>query len=182
MPANAPAADPRRRPTGGAALAALIVALAAFALYRATLLPGFDFGDTGSFQATVGSPVITPRDGYPFYFAIGSAFMRLTGMEAAHALNLASAIEAALACGLMVLAAAEISGSTIAAVGAAMLFGVSYTFWSQAVIAEVYALHAVFLALTLLLLLRWAERPTTGRLRGSACSGRAAVPPSLGAR
>ena len=38
----------------------------------------------------------------------------------------------------------------------------SYTFWSQAVIAEVYALHIVFVALTLLLLLRWATRPTAG--------------------
>ena len=48
---------------------------AAFALYRATMLPGFDFGDTGSFQATVGSPLITPRDGYPLYFAIGQLFV-----------------------------------------------------------------------------------------------------------
>src|SRR4029077_16793120 len=48
--------------------------------------------------------------------------------------------------------------------GAASLLAVSYTFWSQAVIAEVYALHAVFVLLTLLVLLRWAERPTTGRL------------------
>ena len=39
----------------GRGAAAVGVALAAFALYRATLLPGFDFGDTGSFQATVGS-------------------------------------------------------------------------------------------------------------------------------
>ena len=31
-------------------------------------------------------------------------------------------------------------------------------------IAEVYALHMVFVALTLLLLLRWANRPTDGRL------------------
>src|SRR5207245_3843793 len=41
---------------------------------------------------------------------------------------------------------------------------VSYTFWSQAVIAEVYALHMVFTTLTLLLALQWARRPTDGRL------------------
>ena len=40
---------------------AALIALAAFALYRATLLPGFDFGDTGSFQTMAGSPLITPR-------------------------------------------------------------------------------------------------------------------------
>src|SRR5258706_11252662 len=91
-------------------LAALITTAAAFALYRATLLPGVDFGDTGSFQTMVGSPRITPRDGYPLYFAIGAFSLWLTGAEPAHALNLASAIEAAVACGLFVLLAAELSG------------------------------------------------------------------------
>lgn len=145
-------------------LAALMVALAAFTLYRATLLPGVDFGDTGSFQTMAGSPLITPRDGYPLYFAIGAISLWLTGAEPAHALNLVSATEAAAACGLIVVVAAELSGSVAAAVGAALLFASSYTFWSQAVIAEVYALHMALVALTLFLLLRWADRPTHLRL------------------
>jgi hypothetical protein len=143
---------------------ALLVAAAAFALYRSTMLPGFDFGDTGSFQATVGSAVITPRDGYPLYFAIGHLFLWATRAEPAHALNLASAAIAALACGLIVPVAVRLSQSIPAAVGAALLFAASYTFWSQAVIAEVYALHIALVVLTLLLLLRWAEKPTYGRL------------------
>src|SRR4051794_29794915 len=145
-------------------LAALAVAIAALVLYRATLLPGVDFGDTGSFQTMAGSPLITPRDGYPLYFAIGAATLWLTGAEPAHALNLASAIEAAVACGLVVLVGVELSGSVAAAVAASLLMAVSYTFWSQAIIAEVYSLHLALLALTLLLLLRWAEAPTIGRL------------------
>ena len=134
------------------------------ALYHATLLPGFDFGDTGSFQTTVGAAAITARDGYPLYFAIGQMFLWLTRAEPAYALNFASAAQAALACGLVVLAAAELSGSVIAAIAAAIVFAGSYTFWSQAVIAEVYALHIVFVAVTLLLLLRWQRRPSIGRL------------------
>src|SRR5438105_10916305 len=62
------------------------------------------------------------------------------------------------------LVAAELSGSLLAGIGAALLFAVSYTFWSQSIIAEVYALHILFVALTLLLLLRWSARPTMGRL------------------
>jgi len=143
---------------------AVLVALAAFALYRATLLPGFDFGDTGSFQTMAGSPLITPRDGYPLYFALGDVFLWLTGAEPARALNLMSAVTAAAACGLAAIVAARLSGSVAAGTGAALLLAASYTFWSQAVIAEVYALHAVFVLLTLLALLRWAERPTAGRL------------------
>src|SRR4051794_40717914 len=136
-------------------LAALLVAAAAFALYRATLLPGVDFGDTGSFQTMAGSPYITPRDGYPLYFALGAVAVRVDRGEPAHALNLASAVEAAAACGLLVLVAAELSASIAAGAAAALLFAVSYTFWSQAVIAEVYSLHMAMVALTLLLLLRW---------------------------
>src|SRR4029077_1559815 len=145
-------------------IVAVLVSVLAFVVYRATMLPGFDFGDTGSFQATVGSPFITPRDGYPLYFAIGQLFLWITRAAPAHALNLASVVAAAIACGLIVLAAAELSGSIAAAAGAALLFGASYTFWSQAIIAEVYALHIALVSLTLLLLLRWEKRPTMGRL------------------
>ncbi len=140
------------------------VTIGTFAVYYSTLLPGFDFGDTGSFQATVGSASISPRDGYPLYFAIGDAFLWLTRTEPARALNLASAVEASVACGLLALVAAELSSSLFAGAGAALLFAASYTYWSQAIIAEVYALHIAFVAATLLVLLRWQARPTTKRL------------------
>jgi Protein of unknown function (DUF2723) len=144
--------------------AACAVTAIALALYHATLLPGFDFGDTGSFQTMVGSPIITPRDGYPLYFAIGGAFLRLTGGEPAHSLNLASAVQGAIACGILVVLASEVSGSVLAGVASALLFAGSYTFWSQSIIAEVYALHMIFVALTLCLLLRWEKQPTLTRL------------------
>lgn len=152
------------RAAGRRFLVAAAIAICAFGLYRATLLPGLDLGDTASFQAAVTAPVLTPRDGYPLYFAIGKLFVRAAGGEPAHALNLASAVEAALACAIVFLVAAELSGGLGAAAAAALLFAGSYTLWSQAVIAEVYALHMVFVALTILLLLRWAARPTDARL------------------
>ncbi|MGE5245070.1 MAG: protein O-mannosyl-transferase family [Betaproteobacteria bacterium] len=145
-------------------LAALAVVAVAFPLYRATLLPGFDFGDTGSFQTAAGEPTITPRDGYPLYFALGDVFVWTLGGDHAHALNLASAVEGALACGLLALAGAALSGSAAAGAAAALLFAGSYTFWSQSIIAEVYSLHILLLSLTLLLLLAWQRRPTMGRL------------------
>ncbi len=144
--------------------AALSVAVAAFLLYHATLLPTVDFGDTGSFQATVGSRVITPRDGYPLYFAIGNLLLFVRGGEPAHVLNLASALEGGAAAGMAVVAASELAGATWAGAAAALFFAGSYTFWSQATIAEVYALHAFFVSLTLWLLLRWHCRPTPVRL------------------
>ena len=144
--------------------AAFLVGAAAFCLYDATLLPGFDFGDTGSFQTSVASPLITPRDAYPIYFAIGRIALRLAPGGPAHALNLASATQAAVACALVVLLAEELSGSLLGAIAAAIVFAGSYTFWTQAIIAEVYTLHLVFVAPTLLLLLRWQGRPSAARL------------------
>jgi hypothetical protein len=143
--------------------AALAVGAGAFWLYCATLLPGFDFGDTGSFQTSVASPVIRARDAYPLYFELGRAFIWLTGTDPARALNLASAAQGASACVLAVLVATELSGSLFAAVAAGVLLAGSYTFWSQAIIAEVYSLHIAFVAGTLLLLLRWQRHPTTAR-------------------
>src|SRR5439155_3210596 len=100
--------------------AAAVVACATFALYYATLLPGLDFGDTGSFQTLVAAPLITPRNAYPLYFALGKAIFWLTHMEPAHALNFVSALEGAVACGIVVLAAAELSGSADAGAAAAL--------------------------------------------------------------
>ena len=112
----------------------------------------------------VAAPLVTPRNAYPLYFAIGKAFVWLTRMEPAHALNLASALEGGIACGMVVLAAAELSGSAAAGAAAALLFAVSYTFWSQSIIAEVYALHIALVAASLLLLLRWSNAPGSARL------------------
>jgi hypothetical protein len=145
-------------------IVASAVTVGAFALYRATLLPGVDFGDTGSLQVTVGLSLVTARNAYPLYFALGKVVLWLTGAEQAHALNLASAVEASVAVGLLAVVGAEVSGSLAAGAASALIVAVSYTFWSQSIIAEVYALHAVFLAVTLLLLLRWERSPTDGRL------------------
>ena len=142
-------------------IAAAMVAAGAFAMYCATLLPSMDFGDTAAFQDAGGALEITPRQGYPLYFAIGNLVVWLAGGEPAFGMNLASAICAALACGLLAWLAADLSGSLTAGVFAGALMAASYTFWSQAVIAEVYALHVLMLVASLLALTWWAKRPAS---------------------
>src|SRR5437667_4752312 len=146
------------------AWAALGIAAGAYALYSSTLLPGFDLGDTPSFQVMADSALITPRDGYPLYFAIGRVFTWIVRDNPAYAMNVASAVQAAIACGLAVLAAFELSASLAAASVAALFLAGSYTFWSQSVITEVYALHSCFVVAAVYLLLRWYARPTDRRL------------------
>ena len=144
-----------------AAVAAFVFALA---LYTSTLLPGQDLGDTAAFQAGAGDAAPTPRDGYPLYFAVSGAFVHALSLEHAHAANMASAVVGALAVAVLGLAGAELAGSALAGLVAALLFAASYTFWSQAIIAEVYALHALMVSLSVLALLWWSRRPSIPRL------------------
>jgi hypothetical protein len=144
--------------------AAAILAALAFFLYSSTLLPGQDLGDTASFQAVAGRQMLTPREGYPLYFAVLNTFVKWAPGEPARATNLASAVAASLAVGLVVLAGAELAGSLVAGLVAALLLAGSYTFWSQAIIAEVYALHLLVATASLLALLAWSKKPSLGRL------------------
>ena len=145
-------------------VAAGILAAIAFSLYYSTLLPGLDLGDTASFQAAAGRHDLTPREGYPLYFAVVNRFVNNLPMEPARAANLASAVVGALAVGLIVLAGTELAGSLVAGLVAGLLFAGSYTFWSQAVIAEVYTLHVLCATAALLALLWWHRRPSLPRL------------------
>jgi hypothetical protein len=142
-------------------IVSILVTLGALAIYRATLLPSLDFGDTAAFQDAGGTLEITPRQGYPLYFAVGNLVVWLTGREPAFGMNLASAICAALACGLLTWLAADLTGSLVAGLFTGALFASSYTFWSQAIIAEVYALHVLMLAGSLIALVWWARRPAS---------------------
>jgi 4-amino-4-deoxy-L-arabinose transferase-like glycosyltransferase len=145
-------------------LAAGVLAAIAFFLYISTLLPGQDLGDTASFQAIAGDHLLVPRQAYPLYFALSGLLVHVLPVEAARAANLGSAVAAALAVGLVVLVGAELAGSLLAGLVAGLLLAGSYTFWSQAIIAEVYALHLLAATACLLALLAWKARPSTPRL------------------
>jgi hypothetical protein len=79
-------------------------------------------------------------------------------------MNLASAIYGSLAVGLATWLAAELAASTLAGVAAGLFLAFSYTFWSQAITAEVYTLHLLITGASLLALLEWDTRPTAARL------------------
>jgi len=137
---------------------------AAFLLYYSTLLPGLDFGDTASFQAGVGEIDLTPRQAYPLYYALGNLALVLTGIEPARAMNLASAVAGAFAVAIFVWVAADLTGSLAAAAAAGLWLAASYTFWTQAIIAEVYTLHLALVGLVLATVCWWDRRRSLPRL------------------
>ena len=146
------------------AIAPASLAVVAFLCYYATLLPGLDLGDSASFQTGVGSLTLTPRHAYPLYHGLGGLFVLLHSGEPARAVNLASAVFGALAVGLAAWMATHLAESTFAGMATGLLLAFWYTFWTQAVTAEVYTLHLLLVGATLLAILTWAERPTVGRL------------------
>jgi hypothetical protein len=148
----------------GTALAGVGVALFVFVLYLRTLAPTvlpYDSPallDVPMLQMQVCVLGITHPTGYPSYVMLSHLFTYLPVGDCAYRANLASAVYAALAVLVVFAAGYLLSRRVVAAAAAALAFGVGGTLWSQAVMAEVYTLNALFVALTLFVLLLWRER------------------------
>lgn len=142
-----------------------IVATVAFWAYTQTLLPGVDPGDTAGFQAAVLWPEVSARQAYPLYYGLAKPFVAASApANPARALNLLSAVWAAAAVGLLVFLGASVTRSLAGGAIAGGLLAVSYTFWTQAVIAEVYTLHLALIGVCLVALQAYAASPSTTRL------------------
>jgi hypothetical protein len=141
------------------AVLCLALVLGALMLYVATLLPGIGSGDTAEFQRVAPTLSVAHPTGYPLYTMLGWLWSRLPlGGTPAWSMNLFSASTAALAIGTLFLAARALGQARLVAAAAALTLAVSSTFWSQATIAEVYALAALIQALLIYALLRWRQR------------------------
>jgi hypothetical protein len=141
-------------------LLAALFALASFALYAATSAPSVAtlFDDSLEFQVVLPTLGIAHPSGYPLYTLLGKLFTLICPFrDLAGRANLFSALAAAITVGVLYLVAKRASGSRPAAAAVTLAFAISPVWWSQATIAEVYALHGLLAALFLWLLLRWED-------------------------
>ena len=167
--------DPPRRDLTW--VAALVVGIGVFAIYRATLLPGLAAWDTGEAQTVLPILGTMHPTGFPAYTIIGwlaSIVLSPLGSPA-FTINLLSAILVATAVGLTVVVARSLRVPLAVGMAAAVGFGLSPIVWRVATGADAHALHAVLLVAIVGLLLRWerfardaAEHPDDPRLRGRA--------------
>jgi len=145
---------------------AVILALSSLALYVRTAAPTVLTADSGEFQFVPYIAGIAHPTGYPLYTMLGWLWSHALPLgDVAYRMNLFSALWAALAVALLYLTSVLFlrlaspnipqGGLYVSALVAAATLAVSQTFWSQAVIAEVYSLHAFFVVLVFYLLLRW---------------------------
>jgi 4-amino-4-deoxy-L-arabinose transferase-like glycosyltransferase len=156
---------------------ALLIAAAGFVFYATTAAPSVAtlFDDSLEFQVVLPMLGIAHPSGYPLYTLLGKLFTLLIPFrDAAGRANLLSAVCAGAALGVLYLLAQKIAGNRAAAATATALFALSPAWWSQATIAEVYALHGLLVVLFLYLLLCWEEarsQEAGGRGQGSGVRG-----------
>ena len=146
----------------------------AFLIYLKTLAPGvaYMFDDSLEFQLLASRMAIAHPTGYPLYSILLKLATFLPMGEVAYRVNLLSALSGAGAVAFLYLAARwltmrfvlaeNVAGEIFARVPAllaALVFAFGETFWSQTVLAEVYAPQAFLTAVMLWLVLRWGAKP-----------------------
>jgi len=142
------------------------ITLGVLGLYISTLAPTVLEADAGEFQFVPWLPGIAHPTGYPLYILLGWLWTHLVPVgEVAWRMNLLSAVFAAIAVGLTYVISRQLLDITlpdtpaparrITAGVVATTFAVTPTFWSQAIIAEVYALHTLFVVVILWLALKF---------------------------
>ncbi len=154
--------EKRRRLVDG--LVATLLGGGAFTLYTLTLAPTVLAGDAGEFQFVPYLLGVAHPTGYPLYCLLGWLWSHVLWFgDVAYRMNLFSAFWAALAVALLyrttfgllkhVFPDLSVMAQRLLAVLASATFAVTPTFWSQAIIAEVYSLHIFLLLLIFYLLL-----------------------------
>lgn len=142
----------------------LVLTVVLGVLYAATLLRDVGYGtDTAKFQYLGRVLGTAHQPGYPLFTLLLALVVRIVplGSDAVR-VDVMSAAFGVAACAALFLALLELEVRRVVAFAAALLIGVTQTFWSQAVAVEIYSLHSLFAAVVLWLLLRW-QRTRTDR-------------------
>jgi hypothetical protein len=157
-------------------VSALVVVGALLAVYGLTLAPTITWAhhgaDSGDLVTAVVRGSIPHPPGFPTYVLLGELFIRLPWGDPAWRLNLMSATSAAGAAALTAVGALSLSGKSRemgrpvtndpqhttcnlqSAICTGLSLGLAPLFWSQALITEVYAPAAFFVALVTLVALQ----------------------------
>ena len=160
---------PARRAIVADIAVAAFAGLLALAVYIRSLAPGLLWGDSAEFQFAAWLGGFAHPTGYPLYLLLGWLWSHVFPFgEPAYRMNLFTALWGGAAVALLSLVVMRMlrfvdrsvggGPARLVGLGAALAFTFTPTFWSQAVIAEVYTLHAVFITGILLALIAWAER------------------------
>lgn len=130
--------------------------LASLLLHILTAARTVTFSDSGDFLMAVWSVGNCHGPGYPLYLMTVKVFTLIFPFGSlAFRASLYSGIFASLSICLIYWIVYRLSRSRLGGVVAALAYSFSYTFWYQSVIPETYSLNTFFIALLIVLILRW---------------------------
>ncbi len=144
-----------------------VVFFVSLVVYFATLNPSVTAGDSGELITTVYNMGASHPPGFPLYGIIGKLFTFLRFPDIGYKMNIFSAISASVAVLFAYLSMVKLIGFNkndrswfivqFPALAAALLFAFSKSHWSQAVMAEVYALNAALCSVMFFIMIVWYE-------------------------
>jgi hypothetical protein len=150
---NSPAAIDRRD-----ALIALFIALFGLAIYTRVLAPDVLYSDSGEFQTLAYTWGMSHPTGYPVYLVLARLVGFIPMGTLAWRISWFSAIAAGVTLGGLYLVTRHLTGRGGAMIASLALL-MSYTFWSQAIIAEVYTPATALIVIVMLALQVWRKQP-----------------------
>jgi len=159
-------------------IAGLLSGLISFVVYLWSTAPNVTLLDSGEFVVAAEHFGVAHPTGYPLWTILAWLFQLLPLGNAAWEIALCSGVCAAVAVGLggsllssmqrWAIGPVESSKLSIipffVSVSFSLMLAFSVSMWSQAVIAEVYGLHALLIAILLALLYSWIRNPSSDQL------------------
>jgi hypothetical protein len=151
-------------------LIAFSVIVFSLAIYIKTLCPTVYWWDSGEFIANISILGIPHRPGFPVYMLLGKVFSWLPLGSFAFRINLLSALFASLSLGVFFKIFVRLTNllspqkdgreSTVwlSSILFVLILGFTYSFWIQAVRAEVYSLNVLFFSLLLFLTVVYLQK------------------------
>src|SRR5438093_13489877 len=122
----------------------LVVFVALFGLYAYSAPRTVTLEDDGLFIMSSYFLGIDHPPGYPLHTLLGKLFTLLPVGSVAFRVHLLSAFFGALTCVMLWLGLRSLFANAVSAYTGAVLYGLSSTFWSQAIISETYTLNTFF--------------------------------------
>ncbi len=142
---------------------------AALAVYLRTLAASIAWGDSPELTAAAFQAGVPHPTGYPLYMLLAHAWITLLPIgSVAQRMNALSAVSGAAGVAVLYLFARRVVRIRVVAAAGALLFAFSLTFWSQCVIAEVYAFQILVSTLVLLCVVQWDYSGSPRWLAGAA--------------
>jgi hypothetical protein len=140
-------------------------------IYLLTMGQSVGTADTFEFQVVIPRLGIVHPTGYPLYLLLSKPFTFLPLNSVAWRINLATALFGLAAVSLLYVLGWRLTGRPLLSLAAAALFGLTITFWSQSVEAEVYTLHALVVAAALLIMREIGDWRLEANIWGSGEQG-----------